>query len=134
MLEKESAANVIDILKPECFYKDAHKIIFEAIQKLFHATQPIDLLSVSQELKKSGTLEIAGGPFYITQLTSRVASSANIEFHARIILQKFIQRELIRISNETIRDSYEDTKDVLDLLDSAERNLFEISEGNVRRG
>ena len=84
-------------------------------------------------LKKEVKLEIAGGAYYITQLTSRIASAANIEYHARIILQKFIQRELIRISGETIRDAYEDSMDVLLLLDKAEKNLFEIAEGNIRR-
>jgi len=134
MLEKESVASVIDILKPGCFYKDAHQLIFEAIRELFETQQPIDLLTVTQQLKKTGTLEIVGGAYFITQLTSRVASSANIEYHARIVLQKYIQRELIRISNETIKDAYEDNKDVLNLLDEAESKLFKISEGNIRRG
>jgi replicative DNA helicase len=134
MLEKESVASVIDVLNPECFYNDAHALIYEAINFLFQSSKPIDLLTVTQHLKKSGKLELAGGAFYITKLTSRIASSANIEFHARIVLQKYIQRELIRMSNETIKDAYEDNKDVLELLDEAETKLFDISEGNIRRG
>lgn len=133
MLEKDALSAVIDILKPDCFYKDAHRLIFEVIHELFHKNQPIDILTVSQALKKNGNLEIVGGSFYISQLTSRIASAANIEYHARIILQKHIQRELIRISGETIRDAYEDSKDVLEMLDKAESNLFEIAEGNIRR-
>ena len=133
MLEKDALSAVIDVLRPECFYKDAHQMIFQAIHTLFHKAEPIDILTVTHALKKSGELEIVGGAYYITQLTSRIASAANIEYHARIILQKYIQRELIRISGETIKDAYEDTQDVLQLLDKAEKNLFEIAEGNIRR-
>jgi replicative DNA helicase len=133
MLEKDALTKVIDILHPESFYKDAHKLIFSAIRRLFERSEPIDILTVTNELKKSGELDIVGGPFVITQLTNRVASAANIEFHSRIILQKHIQRELIRISSETIKDAYEDTSDVFNLLDRAEKNLFEVAQGNIRR-
>jgi replicative DNA helicase len=133
MLEKNALTKVIDILHPESFYKDSHRIIFQAIRKLFERSEPIDILTVTNELKKSGELDLVGGPYYITQLTNRVASAANIEYHARIILQKHIQRELIRISSDTIKDAYEDTTDVLQLLDRAEKNLFEIAKGNISR-
>lgn len=133
MLDKNAVAEVIDILKPEAFYKESHNAIFKAIQDLFHGTQPVDILTVTQQLRKNGTIDLAGGPFYITQLTNRIASAANIEFHARIVLQKFIQRELIRISSDTIRNAFEDTSDVLALLDKAEQNLFEITDSNIRR-
>jgi replicative DNA helicase len=88
---------------------------------------------VTHALRKAATLEIVGGPLYISQLTNRVASSANIETHARIIAQKHIQRELIRISSEIIRDAYDETSDVFDLLDKAESNLFQVAEGNIRK-
>ncbi|MCK4677850.1 MAG: replicative DNA helicase [Bacteroidales bacterium] len=133
MLEKDALTAVIDILKPEAFYKEAHQLIFSAIQRLFSKTEPIDILTVTNELKSSGELDIVGGPFYITQLTNRVASAANVEFHARIISQKNIQRELIRISSDIIKDAFEDTTDVFELLDKAERNLFDVSESNLRR-
>lgn len=133
MLEKDALSAVIDILKPDCFYKDAHRYIFAVIHELFNKNQPIDILTVTQALKKKGELELVGGAFFISQLTSRIASAANIEYHARIILQKHIQRELIRISGETIRDAFEDNIDVLEMLDKAEKNLFEIAEGNIRR-
>ncbi len=133
MLEKDALAAVIDILKPEIFYKDAHQQIFSAIQRLFSKSEPIDILTVTNELKRSGELEIVGGPFYITQLTNRVASAANVEYHARILLQKYIQRSLIGISTEIIHDAYEDTTDVFDLLDKAESQLFDLSEQNLRR-
>src|SRR5204863_6303867 len=122
MLERDALTNVIDILHPDVFYKDSHRLIYGAIQRLFQKSEPIDILTVTQELKKSGELDIVGGPFTITQLTNRVASASNIEFHSRIILQKHIQRELIRISSETIKDAYEDTSDIFFLLDRAEKN------------
>ncbi len=131
MLENDRLAEVIEILKPEVFYKENHQIIFLAIQRLFGQNEPVDILTVTEELRKSGELDIAGGPYFITMLTNRVASTANIEFHSRIILQKFIQRELIRVSSEIIKDAYEDTTDVFDLLDKAENGLFAISEGSI---
>jgi len=133
MLEKNALTAVIDVLHTEAFYKEAHQKIFKVIHELFHKAEPIDILTVTHALKKAGDLELVGGAFYITQLTNRIASSANIEYHARIILQKFIQRELIRISSETIKSAYEDTSDVLKMLDEAEKNLFAIAEGNIRR-
>ena len=133
MLEKDALTAVIDILKPETFYKEIHQYIFEAILQLFQETQPVDILTVTNKLKTNGKLDIVGGPFYITQLTNRISSAANIEYHARILMQKYIQRELIRASSEIIHDSFEDTVDVFDLLDKAERNLFSLSETNIRR-
>lgn len=133
MLEKDALTNVIDILKPKSFYKEAHERIFGAIEQLFTRSEPVDILTVTQELKKTGELEIVGGAYYITQLTNRVASAANAEFHARIISQKYIQRELIRTSTETIKDAYEESSDVFDLLDKAEKGLFTIVEGNIRK-
>ncbi len=133
MLERDALTNVIDILKPQSFYKEAHERIFSAIEKLFTRSEPVDILTVTQELKKSGELDLVGGAYYITQLTNRVASAANVEFHARIVAQKHIQRELIRASSETIRDAYEESTDIFDLLDKAEKDLFSIVEGNIRK-
>ena len=133
MIDKKGVDEVIDILSPEAFYKDAHKYIFEAIFKLFENSEPIDLLTVSSQLKKDSKLDIAGGDFYLISLTQKVSSSAHIEFHARIILQKFIQRSLIKISTEIIEDSYDETKDVFDLLDSAEARLYEVTQGNIKK-
>ncbi|RZK50168.1 MAG: replicative DNA helicase [Pedobacter sp.] len=133
MLEKDALSSVIDILKPEVFYAEAHKKIFESIQTLFQKSKPVDILTVTAEMRQQGTLELIGGAYYITNLTNRVASAANIEFHARIISQKYIQRELIRISSEIITNAYEDTTDIFDLLDHAEKNLFDIAQNNLRR-
>lgn len=131
MLENDRLAEVIEVLKPEVFYKEQHRVIFTAIQRLFGQNEPVDILTVTEALRKTGELEIAGGPYYITMLTNRIASAANIEFHSRIILQKFIQRELIRVSSDIIKDAYEDTTDVFDLLDRAENGLFSISESSI---
>ncbi|NRB58741.1 MAG: replicative DNA helicase [Winogradskyella sp.] len=133
MIDKRGVDEVIDILSPEAFYKEAHKHIFEAIFKLFENSEPIDLLTVSTQLKKDAKLDVIGGDFYLISLTQRVSSSAHIEFHARIILQKYIQRSLIKISNEIIEEAYDETKDVFDLLDNAEAKLYEVTQGNVKK-
>lgn len=133
MIDKKGVDEVIDILSPEAFYKDSHKYIFEAIFKLFENSEPIDLLTVSSQLKKDEKLDLVGGDFYLISLTQRVSSSAHIEFHARIILQKYIQRSLIKISNEIIEEAYDETKDVFDLLDNAEAKLYEVTQGNVKK-
>ena len=133
MIDKKGVDEVIDILQADAFYKDAHKHIFEAIFQLFTDSQPIDLLTVSSQLKKNAKLDLAGGDFYLIQLTQKISSSAHIEFHSRIILQKYIQRSLIRISSEIIEESYDETTDVFDLLDKAESKLYEVTQGNIKR-
>lgn len=133
MLEQNALTNVVDILKPDVFYKEAHQKIFNAIHQLFSDSEPVDILTVTQKLQKNGDLDSVGGAYYISQLTNRIASAANVEFHARIVLQKFLQRELIRISDIIIRESYEDSTDVFDILDKAEKELFAVSETNLRR-
>ena len=133
MLEKSAFDTVVEILKPECFYTDAHQLIYRAMQGLALKSMPIDLLTVVEELRTREELDIVGGPYYITRLTNAVVSSANIETHSRIVLQKFIQRELIRISGEIIGDAYEDSTDVFDLLDDAESKLFEITNNHLRK-
>src|SRR3954470_21494875 len=133
MLEKGAFDAVVEILKPECFYVDSHQRIFKAMQSLANKSQPIDILTVVEELRMREELDMVGGPYYVTKLTNAVVSSANIDAHSRIILQKFIQRELIRISGEIISDSYEDSTDVFDLLDEAESKLFEITNNHLRK-
>ncbi len=133
MLEKGAFDTVVEILKPECFYVDAHQRIYRAMQSLQQKNQPIDILTVVEELRSKEELEIVGGPYNVTRLTNAVVSAANIETHSRIILQKFIQRELIRISGEIIGDAYEDSTDVFDLLDDAESKLFEITNNHLRK-
>src|SRR5690606_8190954 len=133
MLEKNALSEVIDILKPDSFYKEAYQKIYEAIFNLFQEPSPLELLTVTAELRKMGALEMVGGASYITQLWDRVVSAAYIEFHARIISQKYIQRELIKVSTEIINNSYDETTDIFDLLDHAEKSLFDIAQNNLRR-
>ena len=131
MLEKSAFDTVSEILKPECFYVESHKTIYHAMQALQQKNEPIDLLTVVEELKFQEQLDAVGGPYYVTKLTNSVVSTANIDAHCRIVLQKFIQRELIRISGEIIGDAYEDSTDVFDLLDEAETKMFNITNFQV---
>ena len=133
MLEKDALTAVIDLLKPESFYKDSHQRIYRAVIRLFDKSEPIDQLTVVHELREMGELEAAGGPFYVANLTLKVNSAANVEYHARIITETAIKRELIRISSDIQRDAYEDTTDVFKLLDDTESALFEVSESNIRK-
>lgn len=124
LLEKDALSTVIDILSPAAFYKEQNGKVFGAMVALFNRSEPVDILTVTQELKRTGELEFVGGAYYVSSLTNRIASSANIEFHARIVAQKFLQRELIRISTETIKSAYEDSTDVFELLDETTKNIF----------
>jgi replicative DNA helicase len=133
MLEKEALNDTINIITKESFYDPRHQFIYGAMHELFASTKPVDLITVTDRLQKNGELEAAGGVAYIAQLTNRVASSAHIEFHARIIAEKFIKRELIKVSSEIIRDAYDETFDVFDLLNKAESNLFQIAESNMTK-
>ena len=133
MLEKNAIYEVIEILKPECFYKETHAKIYQAILDLSVHEEPIDLLTVTQELRRKEILEEVGGPFYITQLTTRVMSSVHAEYHARIIYQKYIQRELIRVSSDIQERAFDESVDVEDLLNSSEQAIFEISQGSQRK-
>ena len=133
MLEKDALTAVIDILKPESFYRESHQEIFQAIVELFNNSEPVDILTVTNQLRKRGKLEFAGGAYHITELTTKVNSAANVEYHARIITEKAIKRELIRIASEIHKEAYEDTTDVFALLDKTEQSLFEVSEVNIRK-
>ncbi len=133
MLEKDAIIEVMDILSPESFYKDEHQKIFRAILDLSSNDKAIDILTVTEEMKKRKELDEVGGPLYITQLTGRVASAAHIDYHARIIAQKYIQRELIRVSTDIQNQAYDESTDVNDLLDFSESELFNIAQGNIKK-
>ena len=132
MLERDAISIAIEILQPVSFYKDEHKEIYEAILSLFGKSQPIDLLTVTNELRQSGKLDFAGGAFYISELTNRVGSAANLEYHARIVAEKYILRKLIEVSSSIQTDAFEETTDVFELLDRTEKELFNITEQNLR--
>lgn len=134
MLEKDKMAEVLEIIQsPDCFYVNAHQKIYAAIRSLFDKGMPVDLLTVTEELRKNSELELVGGAYFLTKLTMNVVSSAHVEAHARIVMEKFIQRELIRISGEVISSAYEDSTDVFDLLDQAETGLYEITDKHLRK-
>lgn len=133
MLEKEAVITILDILKPESFYREAHQKIFKAVSDLSAREFPVDLYTVTEELRAKGELESVGGPVYITNLTAKVVSAANVDYHARIVAQKYIQRELIRVSSEIQARSFDDSYDVTELLDFSENALFQIAEGNIKR-
>jgi replicative DNA helicase len=133
MLERDALTDVIDILKVDSFYKEAHQRIYGAITQLFANSEPIDLLTVKNQLVTTGELEMAGGIQYLAELTQRVNSAANIEFHARIVVEHSLKRQMIQLSSEIQKLAYEDTTDVFSLLDTMEQKLFAIAEGNIRK-
>ena len=133
MLDSSAMRVAIEILKAESFYKDAHLTIYKAMYRLYAKSEPIDLLTVTQELRESGELDHVGGAYYVTQLTTRLTSAANIEFHARIVQEKYLQRSLIKISNESIRGAYEDDVDVFDLIEKHENDIFHLTRDNFSK-
>ncbi len=133
MLDREALPLVMDTLRADSFYLESHQLIYKAAIRLFERSNPIDLLTLTEEMRKSGDLEKVANGYYLVELSNKVASAANIEYHARIIAQKHIQRELIHVSTRTIRDAYEDTTDVFNLLDEAEKGLFSITQNNLSR-
>ena len=130
MLDQNALNNTIQMILPEYFYRPEHQIIFRSIVKLFEQSKPVDILTVTQQLMQDGQLEEVGGGMYLSQLTNRVVSAAHIEYHARILSEKYIQREIIRVATETLTEAYDETTDVLDLLDKTERHLMDIDEKN----
>ncbi len=133
MLEKDAYVSVCEILRPECFYEPVNQMIYEAIQSLGAALRPIDMLTVTEQLRLNGTLDQVGGPVYISMLTSRVFSAANVETHARIVAQKYIARQLIEFASCIIDNAFDESNDVNDILEEAEGKLFNISQRNIKR-
>lgn len=133
MLEKNALTAVVEFLRPEHFYTEQHKEIYTAIIDLFKNSEPVDMRTVVAQLRKAGKLELVGGAYYIAELTSKVSSAANIEYHARIIIEMAIKRDLIQIASQIHHDAYEDTTDVFELLDKTEQNIFQISDSNLRK-
>ena len=132
MLDQTALINAIETLHVEYFYKEEHQAVFRAIRKLFEMSQPVDLLTVVERLRLDGELEAAGGAYAVSKLTENVVSAAHIEYHIRVLSEKFIQREMIRISTETIREAYDETTDVVNLLDQTEQRLMDINDKNFR--
>lgn len=133
MLEKDAYPMVCDILKPESFYDTANQKIYTAIATLGMNQQPIDILTVTQELRTEGTLDEVGGALHISELTGNIASAAHIEYHARIIAQKYLARRLISFCSKIEEKAFDESYDVDDLLQEAEGKLFEISQNNLKK-
>ena len=133
MIEKESVPKAIELLTPASFYLREHRLIFEAMQSLFDSGEPIDTVTLYEELKKREQLDQAGGAVYLSKLSQNITSAANIEYHAKIILEKEILRGLITSSHEIAQSAYEGTMDAFDILDEAERKIFEITETHLKR-
>ena len=132
LLEPNVVPDVLDQIQSDCFYKDAHKKIFEAITKLAGRNDPVDIFSVADELTKSGLLEEVGGMAYLSQLSTKIGAAAHVEYHTKVLLQKFIQRELISISYDIQKKAFDDSLPVDDLVDSAEQSIFNLAERNMR--
>ncbi len=133
MLERGALNAVVEFLKPEHFYAEAHQEIYRAIVELFKGSEPVDMRTVVNQLRKSAKIELVGGAYYIAELTSKVSSAANIEYHARVVIELAIKRNLIQIASQIHHDAYEDTTDVFELLDKTEQSIFEISDSNLRK-
>ena len=133
MLEKDAYTTVCDILRAGSFYEPANRKIYEAIQTLGASQQPIDMLTVTEQLRLNGTLNEVGGPMFVSELTSRVASGAHVEYHARIVAQKYLARELITFASDIERKAFDESNDVDDLMQEAEGQLFKISQQNVKK-
>ncbi len=132
LLEPEVVPDILDQLQADCFYKDVHKKIFEAITTLSSRNDPVDIFSVSDELSKRGELEEVGGMAYLSQLSTKIGAAAHVEYHTKVLLQKFLQRELISISYEVQKAAFDDSLPVDDLIDSAEEKVFTLAQRNVR--
>lgn len=133
MIEKDAYSLVSEILRPESFYEPRHQKIYAAIRQLNLEQQPVDILTVTEQLNKEGCLEDVGGPYYITQLSSTVSSSAHVEYHARVIAQKYTARELITYTSHIQGKAFDSTQDVDELMQEAEGKLFELSQQNLRK-
>ena len=133
MIDKDAYSVVCEILRPESFYEPRNQKVYAAIRDLAMAENPVDIVTVTDQLAKSGTLDDVGGPVYISELSGRVASSANIEYHARIVAQKFLARQLIEYAGEVERQSFDQTSDIDNVMQFAESKIFELAQWNIKR-
>ena len=135
MIDNRSVDTVINIIQENVtvFYRPEHREIYTSIINLYRDTKPIDMLTVSNDLRKRGVLDTVGGDIYLVQLTQKVTSAANVEHHARVVQQKYFQRSLIGLSSDIISKSYDDSTDVFDLLDEAEAGIFDITNSNIKK-
>lgn len=133
LLEPGASLDIVGAVKPEYFYKDSHQKIFSAIMALVSAHNPVDIYTVAEELKKHDLLDQVGGPYYLSQLTMRVAAASHLEYHTKVLTQKFIQRELIKTSYNILKEAFDDTIPADELLDASQQRLFDLGDMNLRR-
>lgn len=133
LIEKEAVPKAIELLTPQSFYLKEHRLIFEAMQSLFESGEPIDTVTVYEELKKRNQIEEVGGAVYISKLSQNISSAANVQYHAKIVLEKEILRGLISSAHEIASTAYSGNEDAFDLLDEAERKIFEITESHLKK-
>ena len=133
LIDKDAYAVVCEMLFPESFYEPRNQMIYTAIRDLSMNEKPVDVLTVTEQLARSGKLEEAGGPAYIAEISSRVATSAHIEYHARIVAQKFLARQLIQFAGDVETKAFDETIDVDELMQHAEGALFELSQKNMKK-
>jgi replicative DNA helicase len=133
MVDRDAASKVMEVLEPECFYHEKHQIIFQAMVDMFNRSISIDLITLNNELSRNGNLERVGGMFTLTDLSVRAVTSANVEHHARIVLERFLKRQLIGVAREIISDCYDETTDALDEVDRAEQRIFDVAEKRLKR-
>ena len=133
MLEKDAYGSVADLLRPEVFYKDQNRLVYEAIRDLASKDHPIDAMTVCEKMRSLGTLEKAGGVVYIADLTRRVASTAHLRYHAEIIAKKATARDVIALAAQIEEMGFDETQDVDELMQTAEAGIFEISQRSQKR-
>ncbi len=133
LIEKEAVPKAIEMLSKDSFYSRQHQLIFEAMISLFESNEPIDTVTLYEELKKRNQVEEVGGAVYLSKLSQNISSAANVEFHSKIIIEKQILRGLITSSHQIAQDAYEGSRDAFDILDDAERKIFEITESHLQR-
>lgn len=133
MLDQDIVEELMTVLQEECFYKPENRLIFKAISNLSNSSQPVDMMTVADRLKFNGDFDAAGGLDYLTRLTSDIGAAVHVNYYAKILVDKFIQREMISITNDSLRKSYDESESVDDLLNSIQQRLFELSEKNMSR-
>ena len=133
MIDKDAYLEVSDLLRPESFYEPRNQMVYDAIRRLSMDDQPIDVLTVTNKLEKMGCLDQVGGPGYIAELSSRVASSANIEYHSNVVAEKYLSRQMINYVGVIGKKTFDETIDIKDVMNEAEAKLFEMTQNNIKK-
>lgn len=134
LIDNDSLSKVIEILDTRCFYRTAHQKIYATVLKLYEKDEPVDLVTLSEALKKEKILDEVGGPYYLTELAECVPSAANVEYHARIVLEKYLLRKMIEETSAIAKECYDGTENAFYILDHAEQRIFNLSDTRLRKG